>query len=123
MGSGVPAASYVNVAGSDVSYPSDVFTCGAAGCSAAPIDLGNPNNQVVILLYGTGFRHSGGAASVTATANGQPLTVQFAGAQGTFVGLDQMNLYVPPTLAGNGLVTVQISVDGMPANNIQLEFK
>jgi uncharacterized protein (TIGR03437 family) len=120
---GVAAAAYVTVNGPNVSQPIPVFACsgGPGSCSATPIDLSSPGTQIVVELYGTGLRHNSGSTS--ATAGGQQLTVQYAGAQSTEPGLDQVNVLIPTTLAGSGVVAVNLVVDGVAANPVQLAFR
>jgi uncharacterized protein (TIGR03437 family) len=125
-GAGVPAAIYVTVAGGVVSPAATVFTCagGAGTCTPIPINLGG--GAVIIELFGTGIRHNTGdvtATAVTGAGLSQPLTVQYAGAQSTLPGLDQVNLLIPPTLAGSGVVTINLVVDGVPANPVQAAFQ
>jgi uncharacterized protein (TIGR03437 family) len=122
-GSGVAAATYVTVSGGSVSFPAYVFSCpgGAGTCVPAPIPL-PANSNVVVELYGTGLRH-GNSSTVSATAAGQPLLVQYSGAQSTLLGLDQVNMLIPQTFSGMGTVTINLSVDGVPANPVQLAFQ
>ena len=76
----------------------------------APISFGS--EQLFLTLYGTGIRHTQGQSSVTCTINGQDLPILFAGAQPTFLGLDQINVRLPASFAGTGVVTVVVRVDG-----------
>ncbi len=127
-GAGVPAAIYVTVAGGVVSPAALLFTCagGPGTCTPVPINLGGANTAVIIELFGTGIRHNTGdvtATAVTAAGLAQPLTVQYAGAQSTLPGLDQVNLLIPPTLAGSGVVTINLVVDGVAANPVQAAFQ
>ncbi len=87
---------------------------------ANPIDLGPPGDQVFLVLFATGIRH---AASLTATVNGVPAPVLFFGAQVQYEGLDQVNLALPRTLAGAGLVDIQISADARPANLVAVPIR
>ena len=77
----------------------------------------------------TGIRHApdpnptdgnGVAESVQVNLGGVSAAPLFAGAQGEFVGLDQINLQIPLSLAGRGEVEVVITVNGRAANTIQL---
>jgi uncharacterized protein (TIGR03437 family) len=50
--------------------------------------------------------------------------VPFAGAQGGFAGLDQLNIGpLPRSLAGRGNVMMTLTVDGVAANTVQLNFR
>ncbi len=51
---------------------------------------------------------------------GLPATVSYAGPQGDFPGLDQINVLVPPSLAGRGLVDVNLAIFGTAANTVQV---
>jgi len=83
----------------------------------APIDVSQPNTEVYLIIYGTGLRgHSSAANSVTVTADGVNLNVAYAGAQPQYPGLDQINVLLPPSLAGAGDVMIQVTVDGQAAN-------
>ncbi|HMX28155.1 MAG TPA: SMP-30/gluconolactonase/LRE family protein [Blastocatellia bacterium] len=90
---------------------------------AVPIDLGAASDQVFLLLYGTGIRGRSALSAVTATIGGINAPVEYAGAQGDFAGLDQLNVRLPRTLAGRGDVDVIVSVDGKPANTVKLNIK
>jgi len=85
-----------------------------------PIDLGPAGEQVFLVLYGTGIRH---ARTLTASANGVSLSVAYFGAQSQFTGLDQINLQVPQSLAGAGLVDLVVTVDSAPANMVTLSIQ
>jgi uncharacterized protein (TIGR03437 family) len=114
-GAGMPAAQIlrVNAAGQPV-----------VTSLATPVALTNsPGDQVYLLLYGTGVRYRS-LNPVIATAGGVVLPVQYAGPQNQYPGLDQINLGpLPPTLAGMGTVDLVITVDGIPANAVQVAFQ
>ncbi len=75
---------------------------------------------MVLLLFGTGFRGRSGA--VRATIGGENAEVLFAGPQGDFVGLDQINVRLPRSLSGRGGVTVTLTVDGKTANSVTIRI-
>jgi uncharacterized protein (TIGR03437 family) len=89
----------------------------SGGLVPAPIDVSQPNTEVYLIIYGTGVRgHSSAANSVTVTADGMNLSVAYAGAQPQYPGLDQINVLLPPSLAGAGDVMILVTVDGQAAN-------
>jgi uncharacterized protein (TIGR03437 family) len=90
---------------------------------ATPIDLGPNTDQVFLVLYGSGFRFRSGLPAVTAHLGGIAAETLFAGPQGGLVGLDQLNLRIPRSLAGRGEVDLVLIVDGKPANTVKLSFK
>jgi uncharacterized protein (TIGR03437 family) len=89
--------------------------CTSQNC-AAPISWG-ASDSLVIELYGTGVRHLAALSDITANAAvgtgtsavNTSLQVQFAGAQGTDTGLDQVNVAIPSSLHGAGTVNVSLA--------------
>ena len=122
-GAGVPAALAARYAANGSVTPAAVFQCSTSGCSPVPMSVGSSTDQLIISLFGTGLRHASSAAAVTATINGQSAPVLFAGAQGQFAGLDQINVRVPFALAGSGEVPVQLSVDGRLSNVVTIDIQ
>ena len=47
----------------------------------------------------------------------------YAGPQGQFAGLDQVNVRLPQSLAGSGEIDVRMSVDGKRANVVRVNVK
>ena len=90
---------------------------------SVPIDLGPSTDQLFLTVYGTGLRFRSSLSGVTATIGGVNSEVLFAGPQGVFVGLDQVNLRIPRALAGRGEVDVALTVDGKTANALKVNIK
>ena len=57
------------------------------------------------------------------TIGGVPASVQYAGPQGGYPGLDQINILIPSNLAGQGQVNLTLSVFTTNANTILLDFQ
>lgn len=87
------------------------------------IDLGAETDQVFLLLNGTGVRFHSSLSSVTVSIGGTGAEVTFAGAQAQFVGLDQINVRLPRSLAGRDVVDVALRVDGQAANVVRIYIK
>src|SRR5581483_7992218 len=68
------------------------------------IDLGPASEQVFLILFGTGIRGRSAESAVGVTLGGESAEVTYAGAQSSFVGLDQVNAKIPRTLVGRGNV-------------------
>jgi uncharacterized protein (TIGR03437 family) len=86
-----------------------------------PIDVsGDP---VYLILYGTGLKHRSALTNVRARIDGVETTVEYAGAQGQYAGLDQVNVRLPRSLSGRGEVTVELWVDEKPANPVRVLMK
>ena len=85
------------------------------------IDFGPDGDRLFLVLFGTGIRFHDG--DVTAMVGGEAVDVLFAGRQPQFVGVDQVNLRLPRTLAGRGEVDIVLVVDGQAANTVQMAFE
>lgn len=89
-----------------------------------PIDLGPPADQVYLIVFGTGLRFRNSLSAVTATLGGTNLEVLYAGQQGEFVGLDQVNIGpIPRSLAGRGEMNLALTVDGKTANAVSANVR
>lgn len=86
-----------------------------SGTCTAPLTWGD-SDTVVIELYGTGIRHLAQASDITANIGSTSVPVQFAGAQGTDMGLDQVNILIPQSLKGAGQVSLSITVSDHVGN-------
>jgi uncharacterized protein (TIGR03437 family) len=49
--------------------------------------------------------------------------VTYVGPQGYYIGLDQINVRLPRSLAGRGEVEVLLTVDGKPANPLKISIR
>jgi uncharacterized protein (TIGR03437 family) len=88
-----------------------------------PIDFGPEGDQVFLVLFGTGLRFRSELAAITARVGGEAAEVTYAGAQGEFVGLDQINVLLPRSLIGRGEVGVELTVDGRVTNAVKVQIK
>jgi uncharacterized protein (TIGR03437 family) len=113
--SNVPAATAVQVHPDSTQTNVPVYSCAASGCVTIPIDVGG--DPVYLSLYGTGFSYVnstsprlseragcllGGSSTAFAV---QPTYSGLQSATGT-PGLDQMNILLPSSLKGMGLIPV-----------------
>jgi uncharacterized protein (TIGR03437 family) len=80
----------------------------------------NTNDQVFLLLFGTGIRGHPSLSSVTAQIGGVDVEVLYAGAQPDFVGLDQVNLRLPRSLILHTELGITLRVDGKVANVVNI---
>jgi len=103
---------------------SNTFQCNSAGqCSLTPIAVSTGANPTYLILYGTGIRHASSLPGVDEKIGNVDAPVQYAGAQGQFAGLDQVNVSLPAALAGRGQLVVTVEVDGQTSNMGQLAFQ
>ncbi len=124
-GRGVAAASALRIkADGSQSFERTIqFDPAQSAYVAVPIDLGPSTDQVVLLLFGTGIRSHSSLSAVSVNVGGVSAPVLFAGAQGQFVGLDQLNVSLPRSLVGRGDVDIVLTVDGQIANRLQINIR
>ena len=87
----------------------------------APIDVGTSSRPAFLILYGTGIRNAT-TANISAVIGGIVTTVEFSGPAPGFTGLDQVNLRLPVSLRGRGIVDVTLVVDGVSSNPISINL-
>ncbi len=128
-GQGVAAATALRIRADGTQESVPVFSCTNDGqCSAVPIDVAS-GLPVYLSLYGTGFgnayRNPAFASNVSCQVRGDNATVQFAGPQPVYPGLDQLNLLLPQSLP-SGLASVQCQFhgrQGYESNIVQIAIK
>lgn len=88
--------------------------------TARPLDVGTDAQPNYLVLFGTGFRNRSSLSNVQVFIGGLSAEVQYAGVQGNFTGLDQLNVKLPSALRSRGMVEVTIYVDGRQANTVSV---
>jgi virginiamycin B lyase len=124
-GRGVAAANVLRVKADNSQIyeaPAAVFDAAQNRFVARAIDLGPEGDRVFLIFFGSGFRFRSSLSAVTVRIGGVDAQVSFAGAQGGFVGLDQINVSLPRSLAGRGEVDVVLTVDGRIANTVTVKI-
>ena len=86
-------------------------------------DLGDASDQVFLVLFGTGIRNNDGPSSVKARIGATDAPVVAAAPLTAYTGIDQVNVRLPRSLAGQGEASVQLVVDGKPANPVSVNIK
>jgi hypothetical protein len=86
-------------------------------------DLGNASDRVFLILFGTGWRNGGNLSGVSMQIGGVETPVLFAGAQGSFAGLDQINAELSRSLTGRGEIDLDLLVGGRVANTVKINVK
>jgi len=99
------------------------FNAGQGRFLPLPLDLGPEGDQVFLVLFGTGIRNRTSLGAVSVKIGGAEAQVTYAGPQGGFVGLDQINVLVPRSLVGRGEVDVVLTADGRAANPVRVNIK
>ncbi len=97
--------------------------CSPAGCRARPIDIAD-DASVFLSVVGTGFRGRTDISSVHATLGVVAIPVRYAGPIYSYPGMDELDIGPLPTdLSGQGIVELVLTVEGRPANVLQLNIK
>jgi len=129
-GAGVAAAVVLRVRNGAQTFEPAVRIEGG-GFAPVPINLGPSGDVVYAVLYGTGIRNRTSVGNVSVTFTGSCGTVtkslsaalsEAAVASG-FVGVDQVNLVLPRTLIGCGVVDAKLTVDGKVTNTVKLAIQ
>ncbi len=119
-GGGVAAGYIVRVAANSAQTYEPISTCGSTGCVARPISPARADETLILVLTATGIRNHGGTP-VRLRMAGQYVPVLYAGPQGQYTGVDQINAQIPPSLRGGvGVVAV---VGAALSNTVTLMFQ
>jgi uncharacterized protein (TIGR03437 family) len=116
--SGIAAATAVRVViPTQTQGPVPVFTCvdPGKGCKLDPIDPGI-DAPVYLSFYGTGI----GSGAATVKIGSVTVDATYAGPQGQFPGLDQVNVPLSLALHGAGTVDVTVTVNGVTSNAVKI---
>ncbi len=128
-GVGVPAAVALRVKqdNTQIVEPIFQFNPGAGLQEPIPIDLGPAGERVFLILFLSGIRGSADpngdgnfSETVHVIVGGTDSAPAFAGSQGTFAGLDQINLELDRSLIGSGLVSLSVISGGTSSNICQI---
>src|SRR5262245_6655674 len=90
---------------------------------AIPIDLGPDGDRVFLAIFGTGWRFRSSETAAKVVVGGVEVPVLYVGAQGTFRGVDQINVELTRALTGKGEVDLEVMVDGKAANTTRVDIK
>ncbi|MFN0111767.1 MAG: IPT/TIG domain-containing protein [Blastocatellia bacterium] len=95
------------------------------------VSAGTKEKPSVLVLYVTAIRNTpaanptdgnGVAESVTCKIQGVPATVLYAGPAPGFVGLDQVNVIIPPELAGLNSVNIRLTANNRTSNAVTVKL-
>ena len=97
-----------------------LFTADGTGQGMAAAITVDSGGTTYLELFGTGIRGRSDIANVHVTVGGVAAPVLYAGPQGQFYGLDQINVVLPASLIGTGSVNIEVEVDGRVSNVVQV---
>jgi uncharacterized protein (TIGR03437 family) len=126
-GSGAPAALLLRVKtdGSQVYENVSFFDATAGRFLLRPIDFGPTGERIFLALFLSGIRTAADPngdgnvnESVRVIINGSVLVPDYAGPQGGFIGLDQINVELPRSLQSSSLLDLAVSILGGQSSNL-----
>ncbi|MGA1367442.1 MAG: N-acetylmuramoyl-L-alanine amidase [Blastocatellia bacterium] len=134
-GQGAPAAILLRLsAGGVATYEStSQYDAALQSFVPRPILFGPETEVLYLVLFGTGIR-ARGAGTTSRSVDAQlistggldllntSLEVTYAGPTREYAGLDQLNLQLPRALSGQGARTLRVTVEGVAANSVLLQF-
>ncbi len=97
----------------------DLFDCSSGLCRERTIRLPGNLEAAVLVLYGTGFKNIGNLAA--AQVNTSPASILYAGPQGQFPGLDQLNILWLPQWRGR--FNLILSAGSSSSNTVELSIE
>jgi uncharacterized protein (TIGR03437 family) len=119
-GSGLAAAYAVIVSSTGTQTVVPAYTLASDGSFvAAPISVSG--GQTYLTIYGTGLE-AAGTSGVTVMVNGVSAPALYAGPS-EYVGVDQVNIQLPASLAGKGNVNILVTAGGVQANAAQITIQ
>lgn len=86
---------------------------------AVPVEIGPETEAVFLIAFGTGL-HGGQIRALIGDEEGQ---VIFAGSQGTYLGLDQVNIRLPRSLIGAGEADLRLVIGDAMTNSVKIHFR
>ena len=122
-GQGAPAAVVLRVKSDNSQSFEPAVDFDPAQNKFVPRMLEFGQDDLFLILFGSGVRFRNLTAPAVATLGNQFSIATYAGPQGPLIGLDQINLPLPRGLAGMGEITVIVSVDGRNTNDVRVAFK
>ncbi len=128
----LPLLALANLASGRIRIDRDLVYA-KAGNRELRLDLYRPATvdgplPVIVSIHGGGWEAGGKEQSPGTGLAAQgyavaAIEVLYAGAQGQYPGLDQVNVRVPPSLAGSGEIAVSLAADGQRANRLTMNIR
>jgi uncharacterized protein (TIGR03437 family) len=124
QGTGAIVALRISATGVQTYLPVSTFDPAQQKIIPVPISLGAPTDKLYLILNGTGVRGRPSLSDVEVEIGGVAVPVIYAGAQGDFVGLDQVNVGpLPNSLTGKGEVQIVMTVDNKRSNRVTVTIQ
>ena len=79
--------------------------------------------NTALVLYGTGIQNRATLSAVTVTVGTHTLPATYAGAAPNYAGEDQVDVLLPSSLAGSGVVNVYVTVAGTASNVVTVQIQ
>ena len=89
--------------------------------SEQPCSASTETQTRYLIIFGTGWRGAG--AATTVMLGDETLTPVFAGAQGAFTGLDQINVAIPASAMGKGMLNLKVTSATIVSNTTTVNIR
>ncbi len=122
-GAGVAAAQFVTDQADGTQTNVDVFQCSGGAGTCVPVSLNVASGESALVLYGTGIQNRASLSDVTVTIGSKTFPATYAGAAPNYAGEDQVDVLLPSSLAGSGVVNVYVTVAGTRSNVVTVEIQ
>ncbi len=119
-GTGVPLAAVSAVLKDQRVVSLPPYQCSLVGCNASQIVSPDDFTDLYIVLYGPGIRRG---HNTSATLGSLKAGVDYAGAQPSFPGLDQVNVHLKGPFNLSGPQVLNLQIDGINANPVIVQFQ
>ena len=119
-GAAAPVSPFLHDDGVQVIVAHADGTLSSRPMQATPVDLGAPQELVMLRFYASGVRD---ASVVQVRIAGQDVPVIYFGAAGYFPDLDEVTVEVPHSLAGLGDADVVLTADGQTASPVRIHIQ
>ena len=118
---GGPAAGYARLSGpADSVSVQPLSSCSPEPCRVLPVDVSAAQQDPLVTLFGTAFRHAPPGAQLSAAIGGSP--VEFVGVQPdeAYPGLDLIHLRIPKSIPHRGPSPLRVTLDGQASNTVTI---
>jgi|GEM_PF-3071839 len=127
-GSGLPAGETLYVRADGTRWTSLLATrrsvpAGSPAFKPVPIELWRTGTKIYLTLYGTGWRRRHEEQALEVRVGNKPATVVYAGVQGQYAGLDQINIRLDDLGLEAGDHLLQVRVGGVTSNSLSIRVR
>jgi uncharacterized protein (TIGR03437 family) len=123
-GVGLIAGLRVDGSGTQSGIPVYAYDAQQGRAVPMPVNLGDATDKIYLTIYTTGVRGAISTSDVAVQVGDTDVPVTYAGPQSEFPGIDQINIGpLPRSLAGQGQVDVELTINNVRANRVTVTIQ